>query len=88
MCSIKEKENRPLLILWPYCIPYSKLLVMRRYGSLININPSGQNKFAWPNDLPELSAITAGRTTIPKRLAKNDILRLMVCVLKVLTYIT
>ena len=37
MRPIKEKENRLLLMLFPTLIPYSKL---RRYGSLIAINPS------------------------------------------------
>ena len=40
MWPIKEKENRQLLIQWPNLIPYSMMLGMPRYGSLVNIKPS------------------------------------------------
>ena len=41
MWPITEKENRQLLIFWLNIISYSKLLKLSRYGSLINIKPSG-----------------------------------------------
>ena len=47
----KGKENRQQLILWPNLILCSYMAVkMRRYGSLIKINPSGRTDRChyWP----------------------------------------
>ena len=44
MWPIKEKEHRQLLIKWPTLIPLYLALIMCRYGSLIKINLSDENK--------------------------------------------